>query len=374
MPIQDQEDRNPIPENRRGCGNGVWHVPALNLSKVVFERKDVSEGFKAETSAVAVDRIFPDVEVEKRRRKKVASNNGVLVSGAKNSRSTSDQILQQRATGTKVWRERVKEPDLSADKVPAHQARPRTSGSASNIAPMASRVLTADTTSSFQTGRKASSVAVATGLSSKPANVGRPGYSYILVTKPELTGSSLSGQWGWGSSWQDDVTDESSDQTEAISSRPSKFDDRDRDNAGAEKVTRDRDNARDQKVNPRIHPRAPAVNPFRLPFAYQPVSMQKSPLRYLVLRSGARAPLHDSDHLLQAASNRQDWQGRWLTDGQSGTQMLRHWLQHTNGSSHLLRLSHTMASNSAGGIEKVGARQASNKAAWTTLGGPAWGL
>ena len=247
MPIQDQEDRNPIPENRGGCGNGVWHVPALNLSKVVFERKDVSDGFKAETSAVAVDRIFPDVEVEKRRRKKVASNNGVLVSGAKNSRSTSDQILQQRATGTKVWRERVKEPDLSADKVPAHQARPRTSGSASNIAPMASRVLTADTTSSFQTGRKASSVAVATGLSSKPANVGRPGYSYILVTKPELTGSSLSGQWGWGSSWQDDVTDESSDQTEAISSRPSEFDDRDRDNAGAEKVTRDRDNARDQK-------------------------------------------------------------------------------------------------------------------------------
>ena len=153
MPIQDQEDRNPIPENRGGCGNGVWHVPALNLSKVVFERKDVSDGFKAETSAVAVDRIFPDVEVEKRRRKKVASNNGVLVSGAKNSRSTNDQILEQRATGTKVWRERVKEPDLSADKVPAHQARPRTSGSASNIAPMASRVLTADTTSSFQTGR-----------------------------------------------------------------------------------------------------------------------------------------------------------------------------------------------------------------------------
>lgn len=382
MPIQDQEERNPIPENRKRCGNGVWHVPALNLSKAVFERKYVSEGFMAETSAVAVDRIFPDVEVEKRRRKKVASNNGVLVpvlvSGPKNSRSTADQILQQRATGTKVWRERVKEPDLSADKVPAHQARPRTSGSASNIAPMASRVLTADTNSSFQTGRKASSVAVATGLSSKPANVGRPGYSYILVTEPELTGSSLSGQWGWGSSWQDESSVPTSDHgTEAISSRLSKFDDRDRDNAGAKKVTRDRDNARAQKVNPRIHPRAPTVNPFRLPFAYQLVSMQKSPLRYLVLRSGARATLHDSDHLLQAASNRQDWQGRWLTDGQSGTEILRHWLQHTNsanGSSHLLRLSHTMASNSAGGIEKVGARQASNKAAWTNLGGPAWGL
>ena len=385
MPIQDQEKRTPGPENRGRCGNGVWHVPALNLSNAVFEREYVSDGCKAErsvvaaaeTSAVAVDRILPDVEIEKRRKKKVASNNGVLVSGPKNSRSTADQMLQQRATGTKVLRERVKEPDLSADKVPAHQARPRTSDSATNIAAMASRIMTADTNSSFQTGRKASSVAVATGMSSKPANVGRPGYSYILVTKPELTDSSLSGQWGWGSSSQDESSDHvirrptgrlSCCLTEAISPRLSKLDDRNRDNARAEKGTRDRDNARAQKVNPR--PSSAGVGPF----ARQLLSMQKSPLRYLVVRSGARATLHDSDHLLQAASKRQEWQGRRLTDGQSGTDMLRHWLQHSNGSSHLLRLSHTMTSNRAGGIEKAGARQASNKAARTTLGGPAWGL